>query len=287
MKKTAIVTDTNSSMTFEEAEALGVYMLPMPIIIDGKEYFEGVDIGYDAFFEKLAAGSTVSTSQPAPESVTKIWDKALKDHEKLIHIPMSSALSGSCQSAMALAEDYNGRVIVVDNRRISISLRRSVLDAAAMAEQGLSAEEIASKLSASAGESSIYLAVQTLELLRKSGRVTSAGAAIATVLGINPVLQIQGGKLDAFAKVRGMKRASQTMLDAIDNDLSTRFSGMKMCIDLAYSGSVEPAEAWLEEARSRYPDADIELYRLPLSICCHVAGGVRAIGVSVASSELI
>ncbi len=279
--KTAIVTDTNSSMTFDEAERLGVYLLPMPIIIDGKEYYEGVDIGYEQFFEKLAAGADVSTSQPSPEAVMALWDKALEDHEYVIHIPMSSALSGSCQTATALAEDYGGKVIVIDNKRISISQRRSVLDALRLAKLGVPAQSIAAHLYKTYDENSIYLAVHTLALLKKSGRVTPAGAAVAAILGINPVLQIQGGKLDAYAKARGMKRAQQTMLKAIDDDLAKRFKGKKVCIDLAYSGDFTSAMEWKQLAEDHFPNFKISMYRLPLSICCHVAWGVKALGISL------
>jgi len=278
--KTAIVTDTNSSMSRDEAERLGIYLLPMPIIIEGKEYFEGVDIAYDRFFERLAAGAEVSTSQPSPESVMAIWDKALEENDCVIHIPMSSALSGSCQTAAALAEDYNGRVIVIDNKRISITQRRSVLEALRLAKLGVPSQTIAAQLYKTADENSIYLAVHTLELLKKSGRVTPAGAAVAAILGINPVLQIQGGKLDAYAKARGMKRAQQTMLKAADDDLAKRFKGKKVRIDLAYSGDFTSAMEWKQIVEDHYPGVPISLHRLPLSICCHVAWGVKAIGIS-------
>lgn len=216
MSKIAVVTDTNSGITREEAKKLGVYLLPMPFIVDGTEYFEGVTCTYEHFFEMLEAGAEVSTSQPSPESLTAMWEEALATHDSVVHIPMSSALSGSCDTAKALAAEYNGRVCVVDNKRISITQRESVLDALTLAEKGLTAAEICVQLENTAYNASIYLAVNTLELLKKSGRVTPAGAALATLLGLKPVLQIQGGKLDAYAKVRGMANAEKAMLKALE-----------------------------------------------------------------------
>jgi len=279
MSKIAIVTDTNSGITQEEAKKLGVYLLAMPFIVDEKEYFEGVTCTYEKFFEMLGSGSDVSTSQPSPESITSLWDEILKTNEYIIHIPMSSALSGSCGTAKALAADYDGKVVVVDNKRISISQRQSVIDAKTLIAQGLSAAEIGAKLEETAFNSSIYLAVNTLELLKKSGRVTAAGAAVASILGIKPVLQIQGEKLDAFAKARGMANAQKTMLAAIEKDLETRFKGKNIRIDLAYSGDVGPANEWKKIVRKHFGDKTIQMYKLPVSICCHVGAGVCAIAV--------
>ena len=277
MSKIAVVTDTNSGISREEAKKLGVFLLPMPFIVDGKEYFEGVTCAYDQFFEMLAAGSDVSTSQPAPESITALWDEILETYDSIVHIPMSSALSGSCGTAKALAVEYSGRVCVVDNKRISISQRESVLDALTLIEKGLTAAEICVQLEETAFNSSIYLAVNTLELLKKSGRVTAAGAALATLLGLKPVLQIQGEKLDAYAKVRGMAAAEKTMLKAIEKDMQTRFAGKPVHIAAAYSGDIKPALEWRKTVRKYFDNSHIELYPLPISICCHVGAGVKAI----------
>lgn len=279
MSKIAIVTDTNSGITQEEAKKLGVYLLAMPFIVDEKEYFEGVTCTYEKFFEMLGSGSDVSTSQPSPESLTSLWNKVLETNDYIIHIPMSSALSGSCGTAKALAADYDGKVVVVDNKRISISQRQSVLDALTLIAQGLSAADICAKLEETAFNSSIYLAVNTLELLKKSGRVTAAGAAVASILGIKPVLQIQGEKLDAYAKARGMANAQKTMLAAIEKDLETRFKGKNIRIDLAYSGDIGPANEWKKIVRKHFGDKTIQMYKLPVSISCHVGAGVCAIAV--------
>ena len=272
-----MVTDTNSSISAEEAKKLGIFLLPMPFIVDGREYFEGVTCTYERFFEMLSGGADVSTSQPAPEAITGLWDEILRSYDSILHIPMSSALSGSCGTAKALAAEYNGRVCVVDNKRISVSLRESVLDALTLIEKGLTAAEICVQLEETAYNASIYLAVNTLELLKKSGRVTAAGAALATLLGLKPVLQIQGEKLDAFAKVRGMPAAEKTMLKAAEKDLATRFAGRPVRILTAYSGDIKPALEWRKTVRRYFDDSRIELYKLPVSISCHVGAGVKAI----------
>lgn len=278
MSKIAITTDTNSGITPEEAGKRGIPLLAMPIIIDGQEYFEGVDISYDEFFERLANGAEVSTSQPSVYSLTTFWDNALNTYDYIVHIPMSSALSGSCDTAKGLAKNYDGKVFVVDNKRISITQAQSVYDAQKMAKSGMSAEDIVKKLEADAYGNSIYLAVNTLELLKKSGRVTKAGAALATVLNLKPVLQIQGGKLDAFAKARGMANAKKTMLEAAKNDLADRFAGKKVKVEIAYSGAFESALEWQKQVQKFFGDKELNMYRLPLSICCHVGAGVAALG---------
>ena len=277
MSRIAVVTDTNSSISAEEAKKLGIFLLPMPFIVDGREYFEGVTCTYERFFEMLSGGADVSTSQPAPEAITGLWDEILRSYDSILHIPMSSALSGSCGTAKALAAEYNGRVCVVDNKRISVSLRESVLDALTLIEKGLTAAEICVQLEETAYNASIYQAVNTLELLKKSGRVTAAGAALATLLGLKPVLQIQGEKLDAFAKVRGMPAAEKTMLKAAEKDLATRFAGRPVRILTAYSGDIKPALEWRKTVRRYFDDSRIELYKLPVSISCHVGAGVKAI----------
>ena len=278
MSKIAITTDTNSGITPEEAGKHGIPLLAMPIIIDGQEYFEGVDITYDEFFERLANGADVSTSQPSVYSLTTFWDNVLNTYDYIVHIPMSSSLSSSCDTAKGLAKNYNGKVFVADNKRISISQAQSVYDAQKMVQDGMSAEEIVKKLEADAYCNSIYLAVNTLELLKKSGRVTKAGAALATVLNLKPVLQIQGGKLDAFAKARGMANAKKTMLEAAKNDLADRFAGKKVRVDIAYSGALESALEWQKEVQNFFDNKELKMYRLPISICCHVGAGVAALG---------
>ena len=276
----AVVTDTNSSITREEARKLGIYLVTMPFVVNGQEYFEDQNCTYEQFFEMLEAGDDVSTSQPAPEAITSLWDELLESYDAVLHIPMSSALSSSCSTAKALALDYEGRVFVVDNKRISVTLREAVLDALTLVKRGVPAEVIRARLEETSYNSSIYLAVNTLELLKKSGRVTPAGAAIATLLGLKPVLQIQGEKLDAYAKVRGMAAAEKTMLRAVEKDLQTRFSGRPVHIQVAYSGDVKLAQDWKKTVRKYIDNSKIELYKLPISICCHVGAGVKAIAVT-------
>ena len=279
MEKIAVATDTNSSITLEEANRLGIYMMKMPFTIDGEEYLEDVNCTYEEFCSRLDAGADVSTAQPVLGDLLDMWDELLKTYDKIIYIPMSSALSGSCETAKGMAQDYDGKVLVVDNKRISISQRRSVMDALVMIEHGMSAEEIKTYLENDSFNSSIYLAVNTLDLLKKSGRVTATAATIATIMNIKPVLTIQGGKLDSYAKERGMKKAEKIMLHAIETDREKRFSQGNNVIYAAYSGSEEIGKAWLEDVRDYFKDPTIELYRLPISIVCHVSTGVLGIGV--------
>ena len=280
MSKTAIMTDTNSGITPEAAAEKGLYLLKMPFLIDGEDHLEYGDISYEEFFRRLDSGADVSTSQPSPASLTDMWDEILKSHDELVYIPMSSGLSGTCETAKALAADYDGKVFVADNRRISVTLYMSVYEALRLSESGMSAAEITERLESEADFQSIYVSVNTLEHLKKSGRVTAAGAAIGTVLGIKPVLQIQGGKLDAYKKVRGMKAAQQAMLEGIENDIKDRFAGKKVEIRTAYSGDRETGEAWRAEVQRYFPDYNIVLDSLPISISCHVGGGALGIGLA-------
>ena len=256
MEKIAVATDTNSSITLEEANSLGIYMMKMPFTIDGEEYLEDVNCTYEEFCSRLDAGADVSTAQPVLGDLLDMWDELLKTYDKVIYIPMSSALSGSCETAKGMAQDYDGKVLVVDNKRISISQRRSVMDALVMIEHGMSAEEIKTYLENDSFNSSIYLAVNTLDLLKKSGRVTATAATIATIMNIKPVLTIQGGKLDSYAKERGMKKAEKIMLHAIETDREKRFSQGNNVIYAAYSGSEEigkAPEAQLPHRKPRKP----------------------------------
>ena len=279
MQHTGIITDTNSGMTQAEARESGVILMPMPFTVDGKNHIENVDMSYSEFFECLAAGAQVATSQPSPEDVMACWKKALEDYEKVIYIPMSSALSSSCQSAKLFAEDFDGRVLVADNRRISISQKQSVYDALHWRDMGLTAEEILQKLLDTALDASIYLTVDDLKYLKRGGRITPSVAAIGTVLNIKPVLQIQGGKLDTYKKVRGLHAAQNTMLDAVRKDLETRFADMPMILRTAYTGDPAVGAAWNAQVQERFPDFNVTGDPLPISIACHVGPGVNALGL--------
>ena len=275
--RTAIVVDTNSGIMPEEAARMGISLIPMPFLIDGKEYLEGEDCSQDFFFERMAAGAEVGTSQPSPGGIAELWERLLEENDAVLHFPMSSSLSGSCQTAKALALDYPGRVFVVDNRRISVTLRESVRGAQRLLAEGKSAEEVHRILEERGGESSIYIAVNTLEYLKKGGRVTAAGAAMGTLLNLKPVLQIQGGKLDAFKKCRGMAAACDAMLQAMEKDLRERFPGQEMRLFAAYSGDRAAGESWLGQVWAAFPEREVELAALPLSICCHIGSGALAI----------
>ena len=223
--KVAIITDSNSGITQEEGKQLGIRIVPMPFMINGEEYLEDITLTQQEFYAKLGEGSDISTSQPSPESIMALWDEVLEEYDEIVHIPMSSGLSGSCQTAMMLAEDYDGKVEVVNNQRISVTQRQSALDAKELAAKGMCAAEIKEKLEAVKFNSSIYITLDTLKYLKKGGRITPAAAALGTLLRLKPVLTVQGEKLDAFAKARTMKQAKSMMVAAITKDYWDKSSG--------------------------------------------------------------
>lgn len=280
MEKIAIVTDSNSGITQEKAKKLGIRVLPMPFYIDGELFYEDITLTQEEFYQRLAEDADISTSQPSLAEVTGLWDEVLQDNDKIIYIPMSSGLSSSCETAMGLARDYEGKVYVVDNQRISITQQQSVWDAIEMRDKGMSAEEIVDVLMREKLEASIYITVDTLKYLKKGGRVTPAAAAIGTVLNLKPVLTIQGEKLDAFAKVRGIKAAKKTMLDAMEKDIKERFAGKEVHLEGAYTCSDEMAQEWKQEIAERLPGYDIVMDRLSLSVSCHIGPGAIAIACS-------
>lgn len=280
MEKIAIVTDSNSGITQEKAKKLGIRVLPMPFYINGELFYEDITLTQEEFYQRLAEDADISTSQPSPAEVTGLWDEVLQDNDKIIYIPMSSGLSSSCETAMGLARDYEGKVYVVDNQRISITQQQSVWDAIEMRDKGMSAEEIMDVLMREKLEASIYITVDTLKYLKKGGRVTPAAAAIGTVLNLKPVLTIQGEKLDAFAKVRGIKAAKKTMLDAMEKDIKERFAGKEVHLEGAYTCSDEMAQEWKQEIAERLPGYDIVMDRLSLSVSCHIGPGAIAIACS-------
>ncbi|MGN0505077.1 MAG: DegV family protein [Lachnospiraceae bacterium] len=280
MKKTAVVTDSNSGITQTEARELGIHVLPMPFFIDGELFYEDISLTQEEFYRRLLKDADISTSQPSPGEVMELWDKVLNEYEELVYIPMSSGLSQSCETATMLAQDYNGRVEVVNNQRISVTLRQSVLDAMELVEEGRSAAEIKTILEDMKFESSIYITLETLKYLKKGGRITPAAAAIGTVLNLKPVLQIQGEKLDAYSKARGKAQGRKTMLDAIKKDLSTRFKDIpveKMHFGLAYTGNLEEAEDWRREVEANFPGVELVMNPLSLSVSCHIGPGALAI----------
>ena len=283
MKKIAVVTDSNSGITQARGKELGIFVVPMPFFINEELYFEDITLTQEEFYQRLADDADISTSQPSLGDLLDHWNKILEDYDEIVHIPMSSGLSGSCESATLLASDFDGKVQIVDNQRISVTLEQSVLDAIALKEAGKSAAEIKESLEAEKFESSIYLTVDTLKYLKKGGRVTPAAAAIGTVLNLKPVLTIQGEKLDAFAKVRGWKAAKRTMLDAMKKDLEERFKQYngQMVLQVAYSGNGEEAEEWYQEVAETFPQFDEILMRpLSLSVACHTGPGVMALACS-------
>lgn len=279
MNKTAIVTDSNSGITQSRGKELGIYVLPMPFFIDGELFLEDISLTQEQFYERLGADSEISTSQPSPGDVMELWEKLLREYDEIVHIPMSSGLSNSCETAMSIAAEYDGKVQVVNNQRISVTQEQSVYDAMKLRSQGKTAREIREVLEREKFQSSIYITVDTLKYLKKGGRVTPAAAAIGTVLNLKPVLQIQGEKLDAFAKVRGWKAAKKTMLKAIEADLSGRFADVKedMILGMAYTCSREEAQEWKKEIQERFPGYEMLEGPLSLSVACHIGPGAMAV----------
>lgn len=284
MRKIAIVTDSNSGITQDEGRKLGISVLPMPFYINEVMYLEGVTLSQEEFYERLKKDEPISTSQPNPGEVCGLWDTLLKEYNEIVHIPMSSGLSASCETAMGLAHDYNGKVQVVDNQRISVTQKQSVMDALTLVQAGKSAAEIREILEAERRESSIYITLETLKYLKKGGRITPAAAAIGTVLNLKPVLQIQGDKLDAYSKVRGKKQAKRVMLKAMKEDFDSRFAEYakrgEMCLEMAYTGNQEEAEEFKKEVQEMFPDYEIQMDPLSLSVACHIGHGALAVACS-------
>ena len=284
MAKIAILTDSNSGITQAQSKELGIHVVPMPFMIDEEEYFEDINLTQEQFYQKLGDNANVSTSQPTPDSLMKIWDELLQDHDSIVYIPMSSGLSGSCQSAYMFAqEEYEGKVFVVDNQRISVTQRQSAIDAKEMADRGLSAEEIVQKLMDTKFESSIYIMLDTLYYLKKGGRITPAAAALGTLLRLKPVLQIQGEKLDAFAKARTSNQGKSIMISAIKNDIENRFGGEEAkdyWIAAAYTKDIDTANEWKKELEKEFPGMNIHMDPLSLSVACHIGPGALAVTVT-------
>lgn len=281
--RTAIVTDSNSGIFEAEGRDLGVFVIPMPVMIEGKEYLEGVNLFHEEFYQYLMDNRELSTSQPTPGSVLAAWDRALSEgFDELVYIPMSSGLSSSCQTALMLAEDYDGKVQVVDNHRISITQRNSVLDALYLAQNGLSATEIKARLEQAAYDSLVYVGVETLDFLKRGGRVTAAGAAIGTVLNIKPLLIIKGEKLDAYAKVRGTKHCQKREIEAMvdyANQLRQEGCAFRVGVAGSFLRKGEDQE-WFEMVKESFPGEEVFYDRLTFSVSCHVGPGAFGMGIS-------
>lgn len=283
MKSIGVVTDSNSGITPEMGESIGVMVLPMPFFIDGDCFFENVTISREEFFDKMRQGADISSSQPSPADVMKLWDKALKEYEQIVYIPMSSGLSGSCSTAIAMAkEDYNGKVFVVDNGRVSTPMHRSVLDALELIEEGYSAGEIKDILEASRADMTIFVGVETLKFLKKGGRITPATAAIGTILNIKPVLKFDVGTLDTYAKCRGFNNSKKTMLDAMHHEFDTTFKNAydnnEIYLLAASSASDDVTEKWVQDIKESFPGMPVMCDNLSLSVSCHI--GYDGLGIA-------
>ncbi|MBD5508426.1 MAG: DegV family protein [Lachnospiraceae bacterium] len=279
-KKIAVVTDSNSGITQAQAKEYGIYVLPMPFMINEETFYEDITLTQEQFYQRLSENADVITSQPSPEAVMDLWDEILKTHDEIVHIPMSSGLSGSCQSALMLAEDYDGKVQVVNNQRISVTQRQSAFDALALVEQGKDAAQIRQILEEDKFNSSIYIMLDTLYYLKKGGRITPAAAALGTILRLKPVLQIQGEKLDAFAKARTVSQGKSIMINAIRNDMEKRFGGARadnIWLQIAYTYDLAAAEQLKAEVLEAFPGFDVHVDPLSLSVACHIGPGALAV----------
>lgn len=281
MSKVAVVTDSNSGITQSVARELGITVLPMPFTIEDREYFEDIDLTQEDFYKMLGEDKGVHTSQPSPENVMKLWDELLKDYDEIVHIPMSSGLSGSCQTAIMLSDDYDGKVQVVNNQRISVTQRQATMDAIRLANEGKPAEVIKTILEEDKFNSSIYIMLDTLYYLKKGGRITPAAAALGTLLKLKPVLQIQGEKLDAFAKARTSSQGKSIMINAVRSDMENRFGGAtpeNCSLQIAYAKDIEPALEFKAEVEKEFPGFKIEMIDpLSLSVSCHIGPGALAL----------
>lgn len=280
MPKVAVITDSNSGITQSQAKELGIFVLPMPFFINEETYFEDINLTQEQFYEMLKGGADIHTSQPSPDSVMQLWDEVLKEYDEIVHIPMSSGLSSSCESAIMLAQDYDGKVQVVNNQRISVTQRQSALDAKLLAAKGMNAAEIKDFLEKDKFNSSIYIMLDTLYYLKKGGRITPAAAALGTLLKLKPVLQIQGEKLDAFAKARTVNQGKSIMINAIKKDIENRFGGMTedkhIWLQIAHTANEESAEFYKKEILEQFPGYDIHVDPLSLSVACHIGPGALA-----------
>ena len=283
MKKIAIVTDSNAGISPQTAKELGVFVIPQPFMIEGKTYFENIDLTYEEFYKTLENEVDVRTSQPVPTDMMEVWDEVLKEYDELVHIPLSSGLSGACQSAMMFADEYDGRVHVVNNQRISVTQKQSVRDALMLIEKGHDGKEIKQILEEDKFNSSIYIMLDTLKYLKKGGRITPAAAAIGTVLKLKPVLQIQGEKLDAFAKARTINQGKKIMIDAIRNDVNTRFGGEdpdNISIHIAHTNNHDMAMEFKAEFEEAFPGVIVkDVDELSLVVSCHIGPGALAVAV--------
>lgn len=279
--KVAIVTDSNSGITQRQGEEAGICVVPMPFMMAEETFYEDISLTQKDFYEKLEGGVDISTSQPSPADLLDLWNGLLEEYEEIVHIPMSSGLSSACQTAIMLAEDYEGKVFVVNNQRISVTQRQSVLEARRMANEGMTASAIKEKLEETKMESTIYITLDTLEYLKKGGRITPAAALLGTFLRIKPVLTIQGEKLDAFAKARTMKQAKTMMITAAKKDMEERFGdpeGNRTSIAIAHSNNEAAAMEFKKELEEVFPNTgEIYVDNLSLSVSCHIGPGALAI----------
>ena len=289
MPRVAVMTDSNSGITQDMAKEMGINVVPMPFTIDGTTYYEDGNLTREEFFQMMADGKDIQTSQPSPGDLMSLWDKSLEKYDQIVYIPMSSGLSSSCQNARMIANDYNGKVVVVNNQRISVTQKRSVQDAIELAKNGYDAVRIRDILVRDKFEASIYIMLDTLKYLKKGGRITPAAAAVGTLMRIKPVLQIKGERLDAFSKARTLAQGKTTMINAIHHDIDNLFGGIdagNVYMYAVHAQVPEPFAVFKKEVADAFPKYNVEEDRLSLSICCHIGPGALAMGCVKKCPEL-
>ena len=282
--KTAVLIDSNAGIKRDEAKKLGIYLISTPIIIDGKVFFEEENLTQEQFYGALESDKDITSSMPSPGDVMDLWNQLLKEYDEVVYIPLSSGLSNSCHTAIQLSDEYDGKVQVVDDHRISVTMRQSALDAKWMADNGKSAKEIKEALEKNAYNSAIYLTVEDLKYLKKGGRVTPAAAALGAVLNIKPVLATKGGKFDAVEKVRGMKRSIAKLLDYTEQTLDKLIEKNNVSqIRIGVAGTFtnrEDADNWYNMVKERFVDIE-NIYYDPLSLVVAVHTGPNAAGIGI------
>ena len=284
MRRVAVVTDSNSGMSCEMAEKYGITILPMMFTVDGKEYREGISITKEFFFDSMRNGKEVSTSQPSIADLTELWDELLESYDEIVHIPMSKALSGGYETAVVLSREYDGKVVVVDGQRISVTQEAMAIQAGRLAEEGMRAQEIKEQLEETALDASIYITVETLEYLKKGGRISAAAAVAGEILNIKPVLQIQGGLLEVYGKVRGPKKARKMIEDALKKDweeLAEKFGADNLNLYVGHADAEKEVQEWKKHLEELFPGYEVQVAKLPMSISCHVGPGTVGAAVCV------
>lgn len=286
MKKVRIITDSNSGITQQEAKELDITVFPMPFSVNGKEYLEDITITQEEFYKLLESGTDVKTSQPSQYDLEQLWDNLLSEYEQILYIPMSSGLSGTCESAKRFAEKYGGKVLVVDNKRISVTQKESVFEAIKMLEKNIPADKIKQYLEQSAHLNSVYIMLDVLKYLKKGGRISPSAAAIGDMLKVKPILFSNGMNFEKAAMALSVAQARKKMINLVKQDLENKFKNEyaqgKMTVSVAHTQNQEEALRFKKEIQTLLPELNFRFVApLSLSVSCHIGPGSLAIAIAV------